>query len=220
VKFLSVFLLLAMAAGAQTAPPAPSKPAAPARQAPSGTKSAIPVAPDEGTINGRIYTSDYFGFNYTLPDDYEVESDPTNGEEDASHRSFVLLAAQGSGQQQGNVLVIMVDQAAAAGVTEAATYLTKVSTELLKRQGFTPQNPVRQLTLAERKFARADFTRANTAQTVLVTMLRGYAVNFVLMGPSREDVDRLIASLDSLRFAASTRAVTKPPAASPAAPTH
>ena len=95
--------------------------------------------------------------------------------------------------------------------------MTKVTTDLLKRQGFAPQGQVRQFLLDGHGFARADFTRASDAQTVLVTMLRGYALSFVLMGPTRGDVDRMVASLDSLKFTARP-AAPKSPARSTAAP--
>jgi hypothetical protein len=221
VKFLLSLLLFAVAAGAQTAPPASRKPATPTgagSSAPANPATSL-VAPDEGTLEGRLYTSDYFGFRYSVPEEFEVSDDPAEGEEDASHRSFVLLAAHGAGERQGDVLLVLADQAAASGATQPDTYLAKVTTDLLKRQGFAPQGAVRPLTLAGRGFARADFTREAAAQTVLVTMLRGYAVNFVLMAPSREAVDRMLASLDTLKFTP-RRSVPKPPAGAPSVPSH
>lgn len=187
---LALFLLTLPGLGQSAAPAAPPKPPAP----------PVLVSPDEGTLNGQRYTSDYFGFRLTLPGDFQADEDPAGGEEDASHRSFVLLTAFGSGERRGSVMVIMADQAAPAGATDASAYLTKVATPFLQRKGFVRHDLIRRLSLSGHSFAAADFSKDESAQTVLVTMLRGYALNFILMGKTRADVEQMAASLASLQF--------------------
>jgi len=213
--FLALLLLANSAYGQSSSPSAPPpKPAFP--PAPSAAKPAASVAPDEGTINGRLYTSDYFGFRYTLPEDFVADEDPADGEEDASHRSFVLLSAYGSGERRGSVMVILADQAVPTGTAEASAYLTKVAIEVMKRKGFLRQDPVRRVTLGGRSFAAADFARGENAQSVYVTMQRGYALNFVLMGRTRAEVEKMAASLASLQFTPAVKPRTAP--ASPPSP--
>jgi hypothetical protein len=158
------------------------------------------VAPDEGSVDEHTYTSDYFGFRYTFPEGMGVNEDFMEGKQDASGRSYVLLAATLREEASNRTVMIMADQAAAAGATDAASYLGKVASDVLKKQGFQQQGQVQSATIAGRAFARVDFSRPKIAETVLVTMLRGYAVNFVLMAPSREEVEELIGTLDTLEF--------------------
>jgi hypothetical protein len=193
--------LLSVAAFAQSTPrkspnstgrrPAATRPAAPATEA---------VRPDDGSVNENTYISDYFGFRYTFPEGFGVDEDFLQGKEDQSKRSFLLLAAIDRQEASNQTIVILADNAAAAGATESTDYLDKVAGQLLKRQGFQTEGASRTLSIGGHPFARADFQKQKMAQTVLVTMLRGYAVNFMLAAPSREEVEELVASLQTLQF--------------------
>ena len=203
---LALLLVCALAAfGQQPAPAAPAAPKPPA------------VEPDDGTIEGRLYTSQYFGFRYRVPEGFAVIEDPAEGEEDASHRSFVLLSAYGDGQRRGSAIAIIADQLGQAGAADASTYLAKVTLPVMKRKGFAAENAVRRLTLAGHSFAALDFTRGEAAQTVVVTVLRGYALNFVVMAPTRTAAEQLAASLTSIEFpvAAKPRPAPAPAPAKP-----
>jgi hypothetical protein len=211
---LPILLLLALTAfGQSSASPSSSSAAKPRRPEKPGQVAPNVIEPDDGTINDRLYSSDYFRFRFTVPEGFVADEYPAGDQEDASHRSFVLLVIYGEGERRGSVLSILADQAAPTGATTASAYLTKVTTTLMKQEGFTWQPPVRSLTLGGRSFAAADFTQDETAQTVLVTMLRGYAVSFVLMGPARADVERLAAALNTLEFVAAEKPRTAPAAA-------
>jgi hypothetical protein len=199
VKFLAL-LLLAAAAFAQSAAPVSPR-SAPRRSAPARQTAAAPaVSPDDGSLSERTYTSDYFGFRYTLPDGMDVDDDFMEGRQDQSGRSFVLLAATEHEEATNRTVVIVADNAGAAGATEPGAYLDKVAGEALKRQGFQPSGPASVVTIAGRSFARADFTKEKVAETLLVTILRGYAVNFVLTAPSTEEVEELAKSLQTVEF--------------------
>lgn len=217
-RFFLILLLLAIPALGQGS--APSSAPKPSPQTSAAAKAAVSTAPDEGTINGRLYTSDYFGFRLTLPEEFLASEDPADGEEDASHRSFVLLSAYGSGEQRGNVMVVLADQAALAGVADASAYLTKVAVELMRRKGFERQNVVRRVAVGGHSFAVADFSRGDTAQMVYVTMLRGYALNFILMGRTRADVEQMAGSLASLQFTPAPRPVPVVPPSPTPSPSH
>jgi hypothetical protein len=199
VKYFLI-LLLSVAAFAQSTP----HKSANSTRRPAATRSTPPAAvtvdPDDGSVNENTYTSDYFGFRYTFPEGFGVDEDFMQGKEDQSKRSFLLLAAMDREEASNRTIVILADNAAAVEATDATAYLDKVAGQLLKRQGFQPEGANRTLTIGGHPFARADFQKQKMAETVLVTMLRGYAVNFVLAAPSREEVEELVASLQTLEF--------------------
>ena len=211
MKRLLVFLLLcALSVFGQSSAPSTSKPAAP-KAAPKSAQPAA-VEPDDGTLNGQVYASEYFGFRYTVPEGFAVVEDPSEGEEDASKRSFVLLSAFGDKRQRGSAVTILADQSAPTGAADAYAYLTKVTLPVMKGKGFNPENAVRRVTLAGHSFAVVDFLRGDGAQSVYVTLLRGYALSFVLMAPTRADLEQLAASLSALQFPPAPKPRTAPAA--------
>lgn len=202
---LLVSVLLSLAAFGQT--PRKSPQSTGRRPAVSRPRAAAPaVSPDEGSVDEHTYTSDYFGFRYIFPEGMGVDEDFTEGRQDLSRRSFLLLEATLREETGNSTVMIMADEATAAGATDPGSYLTKVTAELLKKQGFQQEGTTRSVTISGHSFARADFRKSNLAEIVLTTMLRGYAVNFVLMAPSREEVEELAGTLDTLEFAKGTAA--------------
>jgi hypothetical protein len=203
---LVALLLFSLAVFAQAPPQFPSgAPPARARQKSAGALSPSaphpPAALDEGTVSDHIYTSDYFRFRYRFPEEMDVKEDLMAGPQDESRRSFVLFAARGStGGAGSTTLLIFADRAGLTPTREPIAYVAKVTAEMMQRQGFSLQAPIKSLTVGGQVFARADFAKQERAQTVLVTMRRGYAINFVLMAPSRAQANELVASLRTLEF--------------------
>jgi hypothetical protein len=205
ITVLLASVLLSMAAFGQT--PRKSSQGTGHRPAMSRPHAAAPaVSPDEGSVDEHTYTSDYFGFRYIFPEGMGVDEDFMEGREDQSRRSFLLLAATLREETGNSTVMIMADEATASGATDPGAYQARVTAELLKKQGFQQEGTARSVTISGHSFARADFRRPNMAEIVLTTMLRGYAVNFVLMAPSREEVEELAGTLDTLEFAKGTAA--------------
>ena len=68
-----------------------------------------------------------------------------------------------------------------------------------------------------RSLAAGEFTRGEAAQTIAVTVVRGYALNFVLMAPTRTAAEQMASSLGSIEFPAAAK--PRPaPAPAPAKP--
>ncbi|MFB3917163.1 MAG: hypothetical protein ACE14M_10565 [Terriglobales bacterium] len=180
------------------------------------------VEPDDGMLTGSVYRSDYFHFTYTIPADLQVLPDFLAPEEDAEHRSFVLLAAYAKPQNENaneNAarpgLVIMADRARDyAPLPDGKAYLDKVTLPLVTRQGYELLHGAREHIIAGEKFYRADFSKNGVHQSFVVTVLRRYAVGFNLVGASAAEIERLFESLQSLKFsappAAPKRAAPKP----------
>jgi len=192
-------LLLAPASLAQSAPSKPASPNASPRSAPAAPPA---IAPDEGTFNGQLYTSDYFGFRYTIPEGLEVQEDFLQGQQDAERRSFVLLAAYGTSAhpayQQG--VVISADRNAYPAVKTAADYVAKTAREHFEPGSFEQIGAARAVTLGGHEFSRIDYRKGKIYQSLLATMWRGYVLCFHLVAPSAQAMDALAESLQSLWF--------------------
>jgi hypothetical protein len=214
VKFASILLLVLspfllaqpLYPPQKTAPPKTSTP-------PAGTTQ---VAPDEGAVNGNAYTSDYFHFTYTIPDDLAVEEDFMQGHEDVSKRSFVLLAAYGPSEKEGfrRGVVVAADALDTPATTESQ-YLRKLTGEQFESKGFEISHPQREYTIAGHGFSRADYRKTDVYQSVVVAIWRGYAVVFNLVAPSAEEIDGLFASVEGVKLVTTAPAkAPKPPARS------
>jgi hypothetical protein len=72
---------------------------------------------------------------------------------------------------------------------------------VLVSQGAEPRAGLRELSYGGRKFFRADFERSGPGfQSLLLTRSNGFALVFDFVGGSEERVDKLAATLDSLKF--------------------
>ena len=225
VRFLPI-LLLATALFAQK--PAPTPKAAPGTAPKAPPPSSTAVQPDDGRLKGNVYRSDYFHFTYTIPAELDVMGDFLGAEEDAEHRSFVLLAAYSEADAEGakSGAVIMADRvrdyvplspehakekrAGDSIFYDGKAYLDAVILPLATRQGYELLNGPREYTIGGQKFYRADYRKNDVRQSFVFTVLRGYAVGFNLVGPGPADIERLFESLQTLKFGAAAAARKTP----------
>ena len=173
-------------------------------QAPA-EKSANPF--DEGFVSGNTYSNDYFEFSFTFPEDLEVNDEFMAGHQDADRRAFVLLALERHSAEQGykDMLVVMADRNTNPAVTTGAQYLAANAHPHFQQDGFEAVNAGRDLTISGHAFARVDYHKGDVYQSLVATIWRGYALVFNVAAPSSEAVDKLLASLDTLQFAPSSR---------------
>jgi hypothetical protein len=222
VRFLACLLVLCSCAlaqapaGSSSSKPVPSQ----GKSASTGAAAKSP-APDDGSHQGNNYTSKYFGFTYTFPEHLVVDPDFTEGKQDESQQTFVLLAAFGSaaepGRREGVVLTAdrleaprHVHKLTLPGDPEPAAvnhdddwvqqYL-ETAKHVLVAQGATPVVGLRDYSFGKARFFRADFERDGPGfQSLLMTSRNGYALVFDFVGASEERVDKLVQTLDSLKF--------------------
>lgn len=226
MKLLAALLVLCSCAFAQTtagSSSSSSKPApAPGKSANAGAASKSPAAPDDGSYQGNTYTSKYFGFTYTFPEHLVVDPDFTEGQQDESQQTFVLLAAFGAAAEAGHRegVVLTADRLEGSrhgqrlylpGTPESdkvghdddwvEPYLETLK-HVLVAQGADPRVGLRNYSFGKAKFFRADFERDGPGfQSLLLTSRNGYALVFDFVGASEERVDKLVQTLDSLKFA-------------------
>jgi hypothetical protein len=206
MRTLAIALFLGAVALGQGPQRAPSKQSVPPRKTPAGTPKAAPVLdPDEGSVSNDTYTNRFFGFEYTFPDHLDVQdqADFMGGQLDQSSRSFVLLAAFGPAPDGSGAegVVLLADNAAGyPGLADAAAYLDKVTRPAAEKQRFELVTPARPVDLAGQKFFRIDFRRDEVLQSSIFTLRRGYALGFTLVAHSPEQLQRLLDSLQTLKF--------------------
>lgn len=222
MRVFFAMLLLVATIWAQSAPQKPATPKAAPPTVPktapkpgTSAKTSAGVDPDEGSVENGVYTSDFFHFSYTLPEGFEVDEDFLGGEEDQSNTTFVLVAAQGplSSEDRRDMVVIMADREA----TTAEAYVEKVQRDYAQKQSFEILKPAYAVTLGGKAFYRADFRKEGTYQTAAFTMLKGYAVGFTIAAPNGDEMDTLLASLNSVKFAGPKAPGTTPKPSTPSA---
>jgi hypothetical protein len=231
VRLFAVVLLVAASAVVHTTAagqtnssaqknPAPSAENGQRTTAQPSTQKPVPakppmVSPDEGSVKGNRYTSDYFAFSYSFPERFEVMEDLMQGEQDITKQAFVLLAAYGAAEQdtakQGIVILADRFQASPPNSNWASGYFDTLA-QPLQAHGSERVGTVREYSFAGRKFFREDFHRTGPDagyHTILLTQCRGYVVGFQFVAPTEMEIDQLIMTLNTLKFA-STNAHSGP----------
>lgn len=175
------------------------------------------IRPDTGGVSGREYRNKFFGFTYTLPDGYAVTMPPADVAKLMEEpNSFSLLAARtgtGDGGELDNAIFINAWSARTLWWTEwrgktGGDYLTKLRTvsppggKLWEATG-----PVKERKVGQRTFYEAHAISGGIVpgspkgfQSHLAIVERGFVVSFILQTRTRPELDRLLASLESLRF--------------------
>jgi hypothetical protein len=180
--------------------------APPAEQTPATTRGE----PDAGDIHGDLYTNQFFGFSYTLPAALTTVTDIAAGQEDLSQRAFLLLSLESDVDpgERPEALAIIADKIPAAPATGLPPTYMKQLADIAAKRGGQPVGSVREETFGGVKFQRQDFEypAGNAAQappgfqSTVVTPRRGYALIFNFAAATREQIDKLVQSLGSLKF--------------------
>ncbi len=188
--------------------------AAPRKSAPA---AAALAEPDEGSVSDDTYTNRFFALQYTFPDNLDVQDQSAfmEGQLDQSGRTVVLLAAYGdTPEQKGREGVVIVADALSpqyGPIADGADYLRKVTGPLMEKQGYEFTTHAAPLALAGARFFRSDFHRdGESYQSQFVTLRRGYALVFSLVGPTPDSITRLFTSLGTLKLAPPPPAAARP----------
>jgi hypothetical protein len=173
--------------------------------------------PDSGGISGREYQNKFFGFTYTPPEGYTTTTPPPELTKFIeAPESFLLLYSGISPSKEGKLTGLVGITAWSArslwwkdwhGKT-GGDYLTRLrtvpppGTQYLEAAG-----PVRERKIAGRIFYEADGVASHTLpgmpqgfQANLAIVERGFVLSFILSADTREKLDRLLESMNSLKF--------------------
>jgi hypothetical protein len=224
VKLAAVVLLLPLFLSTQAVSAPAQGNVNPTPKTPNQNQNTTPIkpvapSPDEGTVNGNRYTSHYFAFTYVFPEQFEVMEDLMEGQEDAAKQAFVLLAAYAppaAGENRQGVVIFADRLEQDSGGSDWALKYFENLGKLVATRGAHLIVANHKYLFAGKKFLRADLHRDGEGeglQAILVTLDRGYALGFQFVASTEKQIDSMIESLNTLRFApknAPTRAPGRP----------
>jgi hypothetical protein len=194
VRFQSAVFLVLLAAGmwAQDKPALSSKPPAQAK----------PSLPDPGAIDDGVYRNSAFGFNYKLPFGWVDRTSGMQDDSAAASKSRVLLATfERPPEAPGDTInsaVVIAAEPVLAGMKSAGEYFQSLSA-LTTAKGFQAEEEPHEFLVGATRLVRGDFSKARgtltVRQTSLVTLQKGYALSFMFIGGSADEVNELIEKL-------------------------
>jgi hypothetical protein len=178
---------------------------------PSGTSSkthnpsvhAPSANPDAGAVNNGVYRNSFFGFSCKIPFGW-VERTREMSESDEPGKSMLLLAVferppEAVGSTVNSAVVITAEKTSSfSGMKTAEDYFGPI-TELATAKGFKVVNQPYEFPVGARHLVRGDYQKERGSVTMhqssLVTLAKGYAVSFTIIGGSEDEVAELIENL-------------------------
>jgi hypothetical protein len=210
-------------AGPLAARDAPEHPAAP---------PAAALKPDSGSVSAGIYRNDFFGFSYSFPADWKVQSekeqraiaerghqeaydqDPNDSAEhqQAMKYTWFLLGAGASAAdpQKPSLQLIAFDLAGDRSFKNPRQFLGQLSAPIKAMGGRVTQAPTEK-TIAGHRFTSVQYRidtlgDDNRPATVYwesaLTVERGHVLAWFFFSDSQAALDRLAGTLDSIAFVA------------------
>ena len=184
----------------------------------TGSIPATATNPDGGQVNKGIYQNTFFGLSYRLPEQLKVNTDEHKSasraaDSDNHHASsFILLNASEDTKEakvKEGVMVIADKADFYGGLRNGNDYLERL-TSYYARQGSDVIHSSVECSYAGKQFFRGDYARPGTTKIVymsaLVTVRRGYALSFIFTAGSRERLEELVGTLQSIAFSGSDSA--------------
>jgi hypothetical protein len=158
------------------------------------------VSPEKGVVSEGVYTNPYFGFSFTFPHDLMAKTTEFQRSLGKPHSrsTFVLLTA--AAPTNTPMITLMADKASNyGGLTDGAAYLSRF-TASMKAGGWSVLHAITVKTVRGKKFFRSDYYRNGAFESSMCTIYKGFALDFIVVGRNQKDIDRLVDSLDTLRF--------------------
>lgn len=200
--------------------------------------------PEDGSVENGVYSNRFFGFSVTFPKDWVVHGDATNtrlkeiGKERATSTGAMSAASSevilrntyqllttfqypmGAAVEVNPGFMLVAEKVShAPAIVTGRDYLLHVRPLMIKT-GVVPVNdePV-ELMIAGHKFFRQDSRMQAVGvaveQTIIITVLKGFAIAFILSGKDQQSIDEMLNSVRTLKFATSPSvAPRKPPGSS------
>lgn len=203
----------------------------------NGQQTSIP---DDGSASDGVYKNRFFSFSVTYPKDWVIHGDATNtrlkeiGKERAKSsgamseastdvilkNTYLLLTTfqyhLGTPNVEVNPSFMLVAEnvSHAPAIVNGRDYLLYVRPMMIKT-GVEPihDEPV-ELVLSGRKFFRQDSRMQVNGlwiqQAIIITVIKGYALAFILSGKDQQSINEMAAAVGTLKFVPSPSASSKP----------
>jgi hypothetical protein len=196
------------------------------------------ATPDDGDVKDGVYSNRYFHFSVAYPAGWVVHGDATNtrlkegGKERATGQAGLSGASAevilkntyqllttfqyplGTPEVELNsgFMIVAENVSHAPGIVSGRDYVITTRPLMLKLGAQPVQDEPVALVLSGRKFFRQDYvTEVNglsLRQVTIITIVKGFALGFILTGKDQKFVDETAKALVTLKF-------TDPPLASP-----
>lgn len=219
-SLLSGMVVIAISSGLTAQSTSSSSSSSKTRKHARGASDGI----DTGSIANGVYRNKSLGFTCKIPDGWVLRTEELNAvDEDGAAQAQqdqpqtaqknaeekqsarVLLAAFSRPPEaraedvNASILIAVEDPATYPGLKDAAQYLELVE-EVAKKQGFESTEEPYEFRIGAKTLPREDFeknvgTRV-MRQATLVTLERGYAISFNLIGGTEDERDQLVAGLE------------------------
>ncbi len=154
------------------------------------------------------YTNDAIGFSYTyppqlIPNTAEITDQMRPQQKDPAHGVVIFSAfeAPTPGEARENV-VVLTEDVSIHGANWDEKNCLHAFTKGVSQRGWTVLRQDIPETFGGHTFLRADFERGKPVvfQSAVCTIWKGKALQFFLSAGSKENINRLFRSLDTIRF--------------------
>jgi len=164
--------------------------------------------PTDAYVTSEGIASTFFDFYYPFPKSFAPDTKTLEGMLWKQQKlswlatSSILVSAfsehPAPGERNG-VIIVAHRNARVRTRDSAAAYETTLTTVLAREGWKIVRGPVR-YNAAKHEFFRSDFTNTRVFESSVCISLRGYILEFLFIGKSRDEVNTLVGSLDRLRF--------------------
>ncbi len=160
----------------------------------------VPTSPaprlDDASVTENVYTNNFFGFRYTLPEGFKAASMP--GWMPGRLGIFRMFAATRPARPEASDAILVTAHSPAYTDDEEAHAYLRRFTEAYQYYE-TAQLPVERF-YAGRKFFMLSGKQPFSRVATLFTPWRGYILSFQFEAPTDEGIETLLPSLDTLNF--------------------
>jgi len=175
-----------------------------------GTMRPAMPNPEDGKVANGVYTNDYFGLSYPLPEGW---AEGLAGPEPSQLGYYALSTLIPGAQHDATVLIAAQDMFFAekppSNAVEAASDFRRAMSEI---EGMTIDREPLPMRIAGRTVERVDFSGVGLYRAMFVTEARCHLVSFNLTTRDPERLANLALSVNSLSFAGRKGAPSSAPA--------
>lgn len=163
-------------------------------QAPKGAN------PADGFVRDGAYKNNYFGFAYTFPAGFNDRTSAAPPLQGAS-RTLLYVSEPKQATKVARSVAVFADDAAVSRAKDGAQYLDWFAKQMVGRAERVGKTTSFQA--GTHRFFRQDFqphASFPVRQTVVATVMKGYAVSFVLTAADAEGANGLVAGVRDIKF--------------------
>jgi len=200
--------------------------------------------PDDGDVVNGVYTNRFFGLSVTYPKDWVVHGEATNtrlkeigkgatssgamsaaSTEVILKNTYQLLTAfqypMGAVVEVNPSFMLIAERVNhAPGIVNGRDYLLYVRPMMIKTGVIPVNDEPSSLLLGGHKFfrqnSRMQVNGMSLEQSIVITVIKGFAIAFILSGKDQPSIDEMFKAAGTLRFAVSP--ATSPRKPSPKSP--